>query len=56
MKKLFILMAIMGLSVSSAFACGGDKDDDNKDGLKPTQEVSTVYCDGDKGDKDRTDP
>lgn len=55
MKKLFMLMAIMGLSVSSAFACGGDKDDD-KNGLKATPETGTVYCDGSKGDKDRTDP
>jgi hypothetical protein len=56
MKKLFMLMAVIGLGLPSAFACDSDKDDNKKDGLRPTQEISTVYCDGDKGDKDRTAP
>ena len=52
MKKISVLLfALFGLISAPAFACGGDKDDDKDNGLRPTQEVSSVvYCGGDKDD------
>lgn len=53
MKGFSLLtLALFGLMSAPAFGCGGDKDDDKDNGLRPTQEVTTgiVYCGGDKDD------
>ena len=47
MKKLFASTIILGALVSSsAFACGGNKDEGgDKDGLRPIEQMSQVYKD-----------
>lgn len=47
MKKLFASSIILAALVSSsAFACGGNKDEGgDKDGLKPIEQMGQVYKD-----------
>lgn len=57
MKKLSATLILVGLFSTSAMACGGGKEkDDEKNGLKPFEEMTKVYCSGkSKGTRDKDD-
>ena len=47
MKYSVLVLGLLSIFALPTFACGGDKDDD-KDELRPSQDISTVFCSGNK--------
>lgn len=55
LKKLALILTFALISALPAMACGGKDKDDEKDGLKPMEEMTKIYCGGNKDKDDEKD-